>query len=59
MGEIMADAAEAIPGAIENKLGAISVGEIARLDIIAEDRIGSQLEFDSNNFDPFKVCSCI
>jgi hypothetical protein len=41
MGEIMADAAEAIPGAIENKLGAISVGEIARLDIIAEDRIGS------------------
>jgi hypothetical protein len=41
MGEIMADAAEAIPGAIENKLEAISVGEIARLDIIAEDRIGS------------------
>lgn len=41
MGEIMADSAEAMPGAIENKLEAISVGEIARLDIIAEDRIGS------------------
>jgi hypothetical protein len=59
MGEIMADAAEVVPGAIENKLDVISFDEIARLDIIAEDRFGSQLEFDSNNFDPFKACSCI
>ena len=55
----MADAAEVVPGAIENKLDVISFDEIARLDIIAEDRFGSQLEFDSNNFDPFKACSCI
>jgi len=72
MDESGTDAAEVVPGAIENKLDVISVeeisildieaisfGEIARLDIIAEDRFGSQLEFDSNNFDPFKVCSCI
>jgi len=72
MGEIETDAAEVVPGAIENKLNvmsveeiaildieAISFGEIARLDIIAEDIFGSQLEFYSNNFDPFKVYSCI
>ena len=59
MDEIAADAAEVEPCAIENKLEAISVEKVTGLGIIAGDRIDSQLDFDSNYFDPFKVCAFI
>ena len=73
MDEIAADAAEVEPCAIENKLEAISVEkvtglgiieaisgeEVIELGIIAGDRIDSQLDFDSNYFDPLKVFAFI
>jgi hypothetical protein len=59
MDEIVPSVNELGHGAAVNMLELIAVEEATRLDIIAKDISDSQADFDEDDFNPFKVCSCI